>query len=50
MESEDGKLEYQAPELVVHGTIESLTQGQSTGTELDASFPAGTAFGDLTFS
>jgi len=50
MENEDGKLEYQAPELVVHGTIESLTQGQSSGWTLDATFPTGTPSGDITFS
>jgi len=50
MENEDGKLEYEAPELVVHGTIESLTQGQASGWTLDATFPTGTPAGDITFS
>ena len=44
------KKEYIAPELIVFGTVEALTQGQSTGTSLDAAFPAGTPFSSLTFS
>lgn len=41
---------YETPELRVHGDLEGLTRGQATGTQLDASFPTGTPFGDLTFS
>jgi len=44
------KKTYVAPELKVHGTIEEITHGQTTGTQLDATFPAGTDFGVLTFS
>lgn len=41
---------YEAPSLTVHGSIDQITQGASTGSSLDAAFPIGTAFGDLTFS
>lgn len=41
---------YEAPRLTVHGSIEQITQGASTGSALDAAFPIGTTFGDLTFS
>jgi hypothetical protein len=42
--------EYQAPVLVRHGSFADLTLGDATGTKLDATFPAGTPFSDLTFS
>jgi hypothetical protein len=42
--------EYEAPKLETHGSIEAITQGASTGTFLDSTFPVGTPFGDLTFS
>lgn len=41
---------YAAPKLTRHGTLAQVTQGQSVGTFLDASFPTGTPFSDLTFS
>lgn len=41
---------YVAPQLVVLGSIEDLTLEASEGPNLDADFPAGTPFGDLTFS
>ena len=41
---------YTAPRLVRHGSVEAVTKGASTGSTLDAAFPAGTPFGDLTFS
>lgn len=44
------KKSYIKPQLTVHGNVEVLTQGQSTGKKLDAAFPVGTDFGDLTFS
>nr|WP_127755154.1 lasso RiPP family leader peptide-containing protein [Devosia sp. 1566] len=44
------KLTYTAPRLVRHGSIEAVTKGASTGSALDATFPTGTPFGDLTFS
>ncbi len=42
--------EYEAPSLTVHGSIEAITQGSSSGNFLDATFPTGTPFGELTFS
>jgi hypothetical protein len=44
------KLTYTPPTLTDLGTVRELTLGQSTGGELDATFPAGTPFADLTFS
>ena len=41
---------YEAPAIVSLGSFETLTQGAATGSQLDASFPTGTPFGDLTFS
>jgi hypothetical protein len=43
-------VEYEKPKVVDYGDLVELTAGQSTGTALDASFPAGTPFADLTFS
>jgi hypothetical protein len=50
MQTADERQEYQAPTLEVHGSIEAITQGMSTGNVLDASFPAGTPVTDITFS
>lgn len=44
------KKEYRAPKLKVHGALETITQHAGSGSILDASFPSGTPFGDLTFS
>ena len=44
------KLAYAAPQMRQHGAMEAATQGASTGSALDAAFPVGTPFGDLTFS
>ena len=44
------KKSYERPTLTLHGDIESLTQGSSTGPVTDATFPAGTPRGDVTFS
>ena len=41
---------YVRPRLVVYGKLEEITQGSSSGNILDADFPRGTEFGDLTFS
>jgi hypothetical protein len=50
MKTSTPKREYETPNLEAHGSIEQITQGASTGTALDATFPTGTPFGDLTFS
>jgi hypothetical protein len=42
--------QYQAPQLRVHGSLEALTQGNSTGNYIDATFPGGTPVSQLTFS
>lgn len=44
------KKRYVAPAVEDLGTVHELTLGQSGGRALDADFPAGTLFGDLTFS
>jgi hypothetical protein len=41
---------YNAPSLVVHGNLETLTQGSADGNSLDAAFPTGTPKAQLTFS
>lgn len=42
--------EYEAPRIEDHGDLAELTAGKSAGTKLDADFPSGTDFGDLTFT
>lgn len=44
------KTTYEAPAMTSLGSFEELTQGASKGSKLDATFPTGTDFGDLTFS
>ncbi|MCY7282252.1 MAG: putative RiPP precursor [Cyanobacteria bacterium CAN_BIN43] len=44
------KKSYAQPKLTAYGNVEVLTQGASSGPNLDADFPAGTPFSDLTFS
>lgn len=41
---------YEAPVLRSHGTVEAVTKGGATGTSLDAAFPVGTPFSDVTLS
>ena len=41
---------YMAPQLIVHGNVEVITQGSSCGSRLDTDEPAGESFDDLTFS
>jgi hypothetical protein len=43
-------VEYEKPRVVDYGDLVELTAGQSSGSALDASFPVGTPFDDLTFS
>lgn len=42
--------EYKAPRLTKVGSLEEVTKGNARGSRLDATFPSGTNFGDLTFS
>ena len=44
------KKDYSEPELRTLGTVEEVTQLNASGAALDANFPAGTLFGDLTAS
>lgn len=46
----NAKTVYEAPAMTSLGSFETLTQGASSGSQLDATFPTGTPFGDLTFS
>ena len=41
---------YTKPAVTRHGSIEEMTKGGSLGSSLDAAFPVGTPFADLTFS
>lgn len=41
---------YSIPRLTAHGSVEKITKGGSGTTYLDASFPVGTPFSELTFS
>jgi hypothetical protein len=44
------KLAYIKPQLTEVGSFEEMTLGGATGASLDAAFPSGTPFADLTFS
>ena len=47
---ENGKAPYERPMLTRIGSFEEITQGLSTGPDLDATFPVGTPDSKLTFS
>ncbi len=42
--------EYQTPQIEDHGDLAELTAGKHTGNALDASFPAGTPFNEITLT
>jgi hypothetical protein len=42
------KKPYTAPQLIFHGDVEVITLGSQCGNILDAAFPAGTNFANLT--
>lgn len=44
------KKDYVTPKLEDLGSVRELTLAQSSGGVLDADFPAGTPFGDITLS
>jgi len=50
MENTTEKKSYTAPELVIFGTVDEITQGTQAGGFTDATFPTETAREDLTFS
>lgn len=41
---------FTSPTVTELGSVADLTLGKKTGNSLDATFPAGTQFGQLTFS
>lgn len=41
---------YTKPTVRVAGSVAAITRGGTTGSSLDATFPTGTPFTDLTFS
>lgn len=43
-------MDYDAPVVTDYGTLHDLTAGAATGACLDADFPAGTPFDELTFT
>lgn len=44
------KKTYEKPALEKLGSFETMTQATGSGSKLDATFPDGTDFTDLTFS
>ncbi len=44
------KKAYESPRLSVHGDVENVTQGTSTGNFTDKAFPVNTPKPQLTFS
>jgi hypothetical protein len=42
--------QYEAPRIEDHGDLTELTAGKHTGSALDATFPAGTPFDDITLT
>lgn len=48
--TQQAKVEYIAPTIEKIGDFETTTLHSASGGGLDADFPTGTKFGDLTFS
>ncbi len=46
----DKNIDYVTPKIEDHGDLAELTAGKTTGTALDATFPAGTPFEDITLT
>jgi len=44
------KVQYSAPRLTAHGSVEKITKGLSVGHNLDAAFPRGTPVDTLSFT
>ncbi len=42
--------EYEAPRIKDHGDLTELTAGRTNGSQLDAAFPVGTPYGDITLT
>lgn len=45
----NSEITYEKPALVAHGTIERMTQGNSSGTFFDVVLQVGQTFEDATF-
>lgn len=50
MELGSTDLTYEKPAIEELGSVTEITLGATTGAALDADFPRGTPFGNLTFS
>jgi hypothetical protein len=42
--------QYEAPRIEDHGDLTELTAGKTSGINLDADFPVGTPYGDITLT
>jgi hypothetical protein len=42
--------QYEAPQIHDHGDLAELTAGKKSGVALDATFPVGTPFSDVTLT
>lgn len=42
--------QYEAPSISDHGDLTELTAGKNHGAALDATFPVGTPYGDITLT
>ena len=50
VESNKQALAYERPVIEDHGDLTEITAASQTGSQTDASFPAGTPQGDITFT
>jgi hypothetical protein len=50
LQQETPETGYEKPRIVDYGDLVELTAASGTGEFLDATFPAGTKWGDVTFS
>jgi hypothetical protein len=44
------RVQYSAPRLTAHGSVEKITKGLSVGHNIDAAFPRGTPIDQLSFT
>ena len=50
MDKQPEKVEYEKPKVRDYGDLTELTEALTTGQHIDAAFPSGTPFSQLTFS
>lgn len=50
MQDEQTPREYETPRIEDHGDLAELTAGRRGGSALDATFPVGTPYGDITLT